>query len=148
MKASSWAGVALVFAFYAFQSERPPVGDMFAYFFLVFSLYAPLKNLSRLQHQLALARQGVDPAYELLAIKSNLPEPASPKPLKAQGATIRFENVGFSYGEKAVLRDINLTKLESRPIRGRVRAENIFGFFDAIVPCRRLKTNAGDQHWK
>ncbi|HEY5911766.1 MAG TPA: ABC transporter ATP-binding protein [Verrucomicrobiae bacterium] len=102
-------GVALVFAFYAFQSERPPVGDMFAYFFLVFSLYAPLKNLSRLQHQLALARQGVDPAYELLAIKSNLPEPASPKPLKAQGATIRFENVGFSYGEKAVLRDINLT---------------------------------------
>ncbi len=102
-------GVALVFAFYAFSHEGAPVGDMFAYFFLVFSLYAPLKNLSRLQHQLTLAKQAVDPVYDLLAQKSAISEPAEPKPVKAHGATIRFENVRFSYGQKPVLHNINLT---------------------------------------
>jgi subfamily B ATP-binding cassette protein MsbA len=82
---------------------------MFAYFFFVFSLYAPLKNLSRLQHQLTIARQGVDPVLELLMKESHLPEPVNPKPLKAHGAMIRFDNVGFSYGDKPVLQNINLT---------------------------------------
>jgi len=103
-------GVALVFTYYAFLSRgHAPVGDMFAFFFLVFSLYAPLKNLSRLQHQLTMARQSVDPVYELLAQESHLPEPVHPKPLKAHGVTIRFEDVSFSYGEKLVLHNINLT---------------------------------------
>jgi len=103
-------GVALVFAYFAFVSaEHAKAGDMFAYFFLVFSLYAPLKNLSRLHHQLTLARLSVEPVYQLLDQRTTLPEPAHPKPLKVQGATIRFENVRFSYGEKAVLHNINLT---------------------------------------
>ena len=41
-------GVALVFAHYAFFAPKhAPAGDMLAFFFLVFSLYQPLKNLSR-----------------------------------------------------------------------------------------------------
>jgi ATP-binding cassette, subfamily B, bacterial MsbA len=103
-------GVALVFAYFAFVStDHAPPGDMLAFFFLVFSLYSPLKNLSRLHHQLDLAKQSLDPTYELLAKQSSLPEPANPKPLRAQGMQIRFENVSFSYGEKVVLHDINLT---------------------------------------
>jgi subfamily B ATP-binding cassette protein MsbA len=102
-------GVALVFAYFAFVStDHAPVGNMMAYFFLVFSLYQPLKNLSRLQHQLTLARAGVEPAYQVLAIQSSLPEPAEPKPLKAHDATIRFDNVSFSYDKKAVLQNVNL----------------------------------------
>lgn len=103
-------GVAFVFAYFAFfSSDHAPAGDMLAYFFLVFSMYQPLKNLTRLNHQLTLARAGVEPAYQILAIKTTLPEPTHPKPLKAQGAPIRFENVSFSYGEKPVLQKINLT---------------------------------------
>jgi subfamily B ATP-binding cassette protein MsbA len=103
-------GVALVFCYFAFVSaERAPAGDMFAFFIAVFGLYAPLKNLSRLNHQLTLARVGVDPVYQLLNIQSTLPEPAQPKALKAQDSAIRFENVSFSYGDKTVLHDINLT---------------------------------------
>ena len=101
-------GVAAVFAYFAFVKTDRDAADMFAYFFLVFSLYAPLKNLSRLQHQLAIARLGVDPVYELLGKHSTLPEPADPKPMDAHGATVRFENVSFSYGEKPVLKQINL----------------------------------------
>jgi subfamily B ATP-binding cassette protein MsbA len=103
-------GVALVFAYYAFFSaDHAPVGNMFAFFFLVFSLYQPLKNLSRLRHQLEVAKQTLDPAYELLSKQTSLPEPANPKPLQAHAVPIRFENVSFSYGEKTVLHEINLT---------------------------------------
>ena len=103
-------GVALVFSYYAFVStDHAPPGDMLAFFFLVFSLYQPLKNLSRLQHQLEVAKQSLDPTFELLSKQSSLPEPANPKPLQAHGVPIRFENVGFSYGEKPVLHNINLT---------------------------------------
>ncbi len=102
-------GVALVFAYFAFIAHGEPPGNMLAFFFLVFSLYAPLKNLSRLNHQLTLARVMVDPVYDLLKRQTSLPEPVNPKPLKAQGAPIRFENVSFSYGEKPVLHNINLT---------------------------------------
>jgi subfamily B ATP-binding cassette protein MsbA len=103
-------GVALVFAYYAFFSaDHAPAGDMFAFFFLVFSLYQPLKNLSRLRHQLEVAKQTLDPAYELLSKQTSLPEPANPRPLQAHAVPIRFENVSFSYGEKTVLHEINLT---------------------------------------
>jgi ATP-binding cassette, subfamily B, bacterial MsbA len=103
-------GVALIFAYFAFIAPgKPPAGDLLAFFMAVFALYAPVKNLSRLQSQLILARAGVEPVYELLAQQTTLPEPAHPKPLQARGASICFENVSFSYGEKTVLQDINLT---------------------------------------
>jgi subfamily B ATP-binding cassette protein MsbA len=103
-------GVALVFTYYAFGSvNHAPAGDMLAFFFLVFSLYQPLKNLSRLRHQLEMAQLSLDPIYELLARQSSLPEPSNPKSLRAAGMPIRFENVSFSYGDKPVLQNINLT---------------------------------------
>ena len=103
-------GVALILAYYGFVSgPQATASDMLAFFMAVFGLYAPFKNLSRLQSQLTLARSGVEPVYQLLALKNGLPEPAQPKPLKAQSTPIRFENVCFSYGEKRVLHNINLT---------------------------------------
>jgi subfamily B ATP-binding cassette protein MsbA len=103
-------GVAMVFSYFAFASKgHAQASNMFTYFLLVFSLYAPLKNLSRLNHQLSMARLSVDPAYQLLNLSSTLPEPAKPLPLKAHNAPIHFQNVRFSYGEKPVLQDISLT---------------------------------------
>jgi subfamily B ATP-binding cassette protein MsbA len=103
-------GVALVFAYYAFAARgQAPAGNMLFFFVMVFSVYQPMKNLSRLHHQLDMAKQSLDPAYELLSRQSSLPEPANPKPLAAHGAPIRFENLSFSYVEKPVLHNINLT---------------------------------------
>lgn len=105
-------GVAIVFAYFAFfraGSLSGNAGDMFAYFLVVFSMYAPLKNLSRLQHQITMSKLGVDPAYDLLNKTSHLPEPLNPKPIKAHGTPIRFENVWFAYGEKPVLKNLSFT---------------------------------------
>ena len=102
-------GVALIFTYFAFvRPGQAPAGDLLAFFITVFGLYAPMKNLSRLQSQLSLARATVEPVYALLAQQTSLPEPAHPKPLQARGTPIRFENVSFSYGDKTVLHDINL----------------------------------------
>jgi subfamily B ATP-binding cassette protein MsbA len=103
-------GVALIFAYFAFVAPgQAPAGNLLAFFIAVFGLYAPFKNLSRLQSQLSLACATVEPVYELLAQQTSLPEPAHPKSLQAHGSPIRFERVSFSYDKKTVLHDIDLT---------------------------------------
>jgi subfamily B ATP-binding cassette protein MsbA len=71
-------------------------------------MYQPLRNLTRLQNQIVQARAGSERVFELLATENALREPAQPKPLKAAGADIHFDNIQFSYGEKVALQDINL----------------------------------------
>jgi subfamily B ATP-binding cassette protein MsbA len=71
-------------------------------------LYGPLKNLTKLQNQIVQARAATERVFEMLATKNSVPEPVQPKMLHAASADIRFENVSFNYGEKAVLQNINL----------------------------------------
>jgi ABC-type multidrug transport system fused ATPase/permease subunit len=46
--------------------------------------------------------------WELIEAQTDLPEPACPQPLGAAGADIEFSDVDFSYGEKQVIRGVNL----------------------------------------
>jgi len=68
-----------------------------------------LKNLTRLHNTLVQGRAASEKVFALLATSSSIPEPAQPKPLQAAGAEVRFEAIDFSYGDKLVLQDINLT---------------------------------------
>jgi ATP-binding cassette, subfamily B, bacterial MsbA len=100
-------GVALLIA-YIIGRPQPPenfVGLLAG----VFLIYQPLKNLTSLHNQLAQGRAATERVFELLATQNNVPEPAQPKKLDANGADIAFENISFNYGEKPVLRNINLT---------------------------------------
>jgi subfamily B ATP-binding cassette protein MsbA len=72
-------------------------------------MYRPLKALTRLHNQLHQAQAASQRVFELLDTPSTMAEPASPKPLKAANADIQFEHINFAYGEKPILRDINLT---------------------------------------
>jgi subfamily B ATP-binding cassette protein MsbA len=73
------------------------------------SIYGPIKNLTRLQNQVVQARAATERVFEMLATKNSVPEPLAPKMLHADRADIVFENLDFNYGEKPVLRNINLT---------------------------------------
>jgi ABC-type multidrug transport system fused ATPase/permease subunit len=75
----------------------------------IFLMYQPLKNLARLHNNLQQAQAASARVDELLATPNTVPEPAKPKPLKAAGADIEFKDVDFSFGDKAVLRKVNLT---------------------------------------
>lgn len=102
-------GVAILMAYLVHVAKTNPNPTDFLLLLLsIFSMYQPIKNLTRLQNQLVQARTASDRAFALLATQNSVPEPARPKPLKATGADIEFENVQFAYGDKSALCDINL----------------------------------------
>ena len=47
--------------------------------------------------------------FQERVLKELIAEPANPQPLKAANADIVFEHIEFNYGEKPVLRGIDLT---------------------------------------
>jgi subfamily B ATP-binding cassette protein MsbA len=103
-------GVALVFVYVMTTpvSSRPTPGDMLQFIGSIFMMYQPIKAIGKLQNQLEQARAATAHVFEWLDKQSDLVDPVSPKPLKAAGADVVFENVGFNFGEKTVLRNINL----------------------------------------
>ncbi|MFO1515060.1 MAG: ABC transporter ATP-binding protein [Verrucomicrobiota bacterium] len=103
-------GVALVFLYLAFQDkDRTNYASFLGMLFAMFSMYRPIKQLARLQNTLLQAQAASQRVFDLLATESTIPEPANPQPLKAAGADVTFENIEFSYDEKAVIKNISLT---------------------------------------
>ena len=104
-------GIALVFIYVQHlpPDQRPKSSDFFTFILAVVMIYPPVKSLTRLHNQLHQARAASERVFELLATKNTVPEPVAPKMLHADRADILFENVDFHYGEKPVLRNINLT---------------------------------------
>jgi subfamily B ATP-binding cassette protein MsbA len=91
------------------RGDRPTSADFLAVILSIFSMYRPLKNLTRLHNTLEQGRAASEKVFALLATTSTIPEPAHPKPLRAAGAEVRFDGVDFSYGDKLVLHDINMS---------------------------------------
>jgi len=103
-------GVALALIYMnSSPGSRPATGDFTQLVMSIFLMYPPMKNLTRLQNQVVQARAASERVFELLATKNSVPEPAAPKMLHASRADIEFQNLDFNYGEKPVLRNINLT---------------------------------------
>jgi subfamily B ATP-binding cassette protein MsbA len=103
-------GIALMLGYLIFFSGQHLQATAFLQ--LIGSLiyiYQPLKNLTRLQNQIVQARAATGRVFEMLATTNSVPEPAAPKRLHADQAEIVFDNLDFNYGEKAVLKNINLT---------------------------------------
>ncbi len=104
-------GVALVFYYVVNvpKDQRPEEADFLTFVLSIVLIYPPVKSLTRLHNQLHQARAASERVFELLAMTNSVPEPAAPKMLHADKADIVFENVDFSFGDKPVLRNINLT---------------------------------------
>jgi ATP-binding cassette, subfamily B, bacterial MsbA len=103
-------GLSLLLLYLVFnRGARPTSADFLAIILAIFAMYRPLKNLTRLHNTMLQGQAASEKVWALLATTSTIPEPAQPKPLQAAGAEVRFEGVDFSYGDKLVLEDINLT---------------------------------------
>jgi subfamily B ATP-binding cassette protein MsbA len=102
-------GVALLFVYLIFHAgSRPGSADFLKVILAIFTMYRPLKNLTRLHNNLEQARAASERVFELLGTGNEIQEPAVPKPLQAARADIDFEAVTFAYGDKPVLEEINL----------------------------------------
>lgn len=104
-------GIALVFLYVLHlpQDQRPGSEDFIAFVGAIVLMYPPIKALTRLHNQIHQARAASERVFELLATQNTIPEPVAPKMLHADKADIEFQNLDFNYGEKPVLRNINLT---------------------------------------
>lgn len=103
-------GVALFFVYFAFMADTSAGPEELLQFVIsIFLIYPPIKSLSRLHNQIVTAQLAYTRVDELLLTKNTIPEPANPVPLNATQAEIQFDNVDFDYGDKPVLRDIQLT---------------------------------------
>ncbi|HLP78908.1 MAG TPA: ABC transporter ATP-binding protein [Candidatus Paceibacterota bacterium] len=103
-------GVALVLIYATvIAKHKVDVGGFVMFILAIVSMYQPIKTLTRLHNQLHQAEAATERIFELLRTHSDVVEPANPQTLQTAQADIRFENVDFNYGEKPVLRDVNLT---------------------------------------
>jgi subfamily B ATP-binding cassette protein MsbA len=104
-------GIALVFLYVLHlpKDQRPGSEDFIAFVGAIVLMYPPIKALTRMHNQIHQAKAASERVFELLATQNTIPEPAAPKMLHADKADIIFENVDFSFGDKPVLRHINLT---------------------------------------
>jgi ATP-binding cassette, subfamily B, bacterial MsbA len=88
---------------------RPKIGDLTTFVLGLVMIYQPIKSLVRVQNQLQMARAASERYFELLNTKNSVPEPEQPKMLHAVGADIVIEKLDFNYGDKPILKNINLT---------------------------------------
>jgi subfamily B ATP-binding cassette protein MsbA len=103
-------GVAFVFLSIQLSTKnKPTLGDFTMFITSIGLVYPPIKNLTRLHNQIHQAAAASQRVFELLETKSTIVEPENPVPLDARNADIHFDNIDFDYGEKPVLRGIQLT---------------------------------------
>ncbi len=84
-------------------------GEMLMIVGSIFSMYRPIKSLTRLHSNLEQARAASERVFQLLEIRSDLVEPAQPRPLVAAGAAVEFDRISFAYGDRPTVSDVNLT---------------------------------------
>ncbi len=99
----------VIYAAKAIGAGRTTGPEFFTYLMAVYSLYDPLRRLTKLNNDVQVAGASLDRVYAVLDREPQLPVTANPKPLSIQPQRLAFEAVGFSYDEKhQVLRGITL----------------------------------------
>ncbi len=103
-------GAAALLAFIALGGEqRTSAASFMAFISAIMLMYARIRSVIRVYNRLVQARSASQRVFNLLETTSDLKEPENPLPLTAAGRDIRFEHVDFDYGDKPVLRNIDLT---------------------------------------
>ncbi|MGF6211522.1 ABC transporter ATP-binding protein [Comamonas sp. 4034] len=103
-------GLLIVWAFgiYLVANEQITVGILTAFIAYIGRFYTRLDSMSRIVSVTQKAAAGAKRIFDILDHVSNVPDPANPVKLgKVQGA-ITMENVGFRYGSRSVIKDLNL----------------------------------------
>ncbi|MDE2402046.1 MAG: ABC transporter ATP-binding protein [Burkholderiales bacterium] len=107
-------GMLVVWAFGVWQVSRHEitVGVLTAFIAYIGRFYGRLDSMSRIVSVTQKAAAGAKRIFDILDHVSNVPEPAQPMPIGAgprglQGR-IEMQNIGFRYGNRSVIRGLNL----------------------------------------
>ena len=97
---------ALCFLLYSY-SQGVTITQLAALLSPAFMAYRPIKDLSKVVASIQQSMAAADRFFHLLDVNTELPEKSDAVELREFQRGIRFENVDFSYGEKAVIRQVS-----------------------------------------
>ncbi|MFW5791448.1 MAG: ABC transporter ATP-binding protein [Desulfohalobiaceae bacterium] len=108
-----FAGLGIAFVVWyggweVIREETTP-GSFFSFLACVLLLYEPVKKLSKLNNSVQQGLAASDRIYDVIETESEIREPENPAPMPNTTHTVRFEDVHFSYGDKPVLKGVDLT---------------------------------------
>lgn len=84
-------------------------GPMFIYYLvMLYSIINPLKEFSKASYNIPKGLASMERVDKILRAENTIKEKPEPVRIASFGHSIEFRNVSFRYGEKWVLRDINL----------------------------------------
>jgi ATP-binding cassette, subfamily B, bacterial len=103
-------GLLVVWAFGIWQiSQREiTVGVLTAFIAYIGRFYGRLDSMSRIVSVTQKAAAGAKRIFDILDHVSNVPEPADPVRNPVVNGGLRIENIGFRYGNRAVVRGLSL----------------------------------------
>ncbi len=103
-------GLLVVWAFGIWQVSRNSitVGVLTAFLAYIGRFYTRLDSMSRIVSHTQKAAAGAKRIFDILDHVSSVPEPARPAHLPRVEGRIELRNIGFRYGNRAVIRGIDL----------------------------------------
>ncbi|MGH9457976.1 MAG: ABC transporter ATP-binding protein [Thermoanaerobaculia bacterium] len=110
------AGVCMVLLFgYAALRIRDgalTLGQFMSFLIALAGMYAPIKRLNKVNLAVNTAISAADRVFQLLDVHNEVLERPGAARIERIGSGVRYERVGFAYGDKKVLRDVDF---EVRP---------------------------------
>ena len=103
-------GLLIVWAFgiYLVADGSITVGVLTAFIAYIGRFYTRLDSMSRIVSVTQKAAAGAKRIFDILDHVSNVPDPANPVKITKVSGAITMENVGFRYGSRTVIKDLNL----------------------------------------
>ena len=92
------------------------VGVLTAFLAYIARFYTRLESMSRMMSSTQRAAASASRLFEILDRVPSVPEPINPTRLERVRGAIEFRGVGFRYGSRPVLRDVNLSILPGEMI--------------------------------
>ncbi|MCL2308887.1 MAG: ABC transporter transmembrane domain-containing protein [Proteobacteria bacterium] len=104
-------GLLVVWAFGIWQVSHSEIstGMLLAALAYIGRFYTRLDSMSRIVSVTQKTAAGAKRIFDILDHVSNVPEPAQPVPLTTVRGQIELRNVVFRYGNRTILRGVNLT---------------------------------------
>ena len=101
--------VVWIFGIWQVSKSQITVGVLTAFLAYISRFYTRLDSMSRIVSVTQKAAAGAKRIFDILDQSSGVPEPANPvDPGRVEGA-IELREVGFRYGNRSVLKDVNLS---------------------------------------
>ncbi|MBV8126024.1 MAG: ABC transporter ATP-binding protein, partial [Paucibacter sp.] len=103
-------GLLVVWAFgiYLVSRQRITVGVLTAFIAYIGRFYGRMDSMSRIVSVTQKAAAGAKRIFDILDHQSNVPDPAQPVKLENVQGGIQIQDIGFRYGNRAVIRGLSL----------------------------------------